>query len=177
MSLNLLWSFDSNEAEFLNIWAPKPFSDLTLIQTKTSKYRNVSCQTTNICKPWLIVFLDVWQWCLLAVLSGFRGWVGPSGAAKPVNRGHCLTIESRKLLWMLSCIWAWLLTRADNQIYSPESVGVHNAPHCRRPPLCLSPASRPPLLPCSKANYTPQKHKSPWFKKSLFFQGFNLVRP
>lgn len=81
----------------------------------------------------------------------------------------------KKLLWMLSCIWAWLLTRADNQIYFPESSGLHNAPHCGGPPLCLSPASRPRILPCSKANYTPQKQKSPWFKESLFFRGLTLL--
>ena len=78
---------------------------------------------------------------------------GPLGLRGPEKRGHCLTIESRKLLWMLSCIWAWLLTRADNQIYSPESAGLHNAPHCRRPPLRLSqapsPASRPFIHPPS----------------------------
>lgn len=118
-------------------------------------------------------------------MPGLEELPGPLCLLGPAKGGHCLTIESRKLLWMLSCIWAWLLTRADNQIYSPESAGLHNAPHCRRPPLRLLPAPSPAsptlhpptLLPRSKANYTPQKHKSPWFKKSLFFRGLTLLGP
>lgn len=100
------------------------------------------------------------------------------------KQGHCLTTESRKLLWMLSCIWAWCLTRADNQIYSTDSAALHNVAQCCRPQLCLSPAPlasiptlHAPLLPRSKANYTLQKHKSPWFKKSLFFSGLTLLGP
>lgn len=114
-------------------------------------------------KPVWLVHLDVCHWCFLMLLKVSRSFCD----------SHCLSIESIKFLRALSCIWAWLLTRADNQIYPPESAGLHNAPHCRRPPHCLSPAA--PLHPCSKANYTPQKHKSPCFKKSLFFRGLTLL--
>lgn len=45
-------------------------------------------------------------------------------------------------------------------------------------PFASIPALHPPShLPRSKANYTPQKHKSPWFKKSLFFRGLTLLEP
>lgn len=95
---------------------------------------------------------------------------------------HCLNTEkSWKFLFRLSSIWAWLLTRADNQIYSHPPPWICRTPQCVPLSSWSSSAHRqrpdPPSSPTVKL-ITPCRNTNlcDWKKKSLLLLYFFFGR-